>query len=225
MATAPRFAPEREKVSGGKLSVFQYVILAIMLALSVRLWRLQIIGSEKYEQMALDNRIREVPVLAPRGKILDREGRVIVDNYPSFSALLLREDNGVKLMPSDYAKYADALHLTVDQVRQRINRASTQGTPVVVKDEVNFDELSYIESHKDDLPMLEVMSVSRRLYPKNGFAAHAIGYVGQVSEAMLNRPEYEMYQPGAVVGQAGLEQWYNDVLMGEDGQRRVLVDS
>src|SRR5947209_3038577 len=223
--TAPVFGREREKVSGAKLAVFQYVILGILLALGFRLWKLQIIGSGKYEQMALDNRIRDVPVLAPRGKILDRDGRILVDNYPSFSALLLREDNGVRLNPADYPKYADALHMTLEQVRQRISRASTQGTPVVVKDEVNFDELSYIESHRDELPMVEVMSVSRRLYPKNGFAAHAIGYVGEVSEAMLNRPEFEMYEPGAVVGQSGLEQWYNDVLMGTDGQRRVLVDS
>ncbi len=214
-----------EKVSSSKLAYFQYFILALMVALSFRLWRLQIVGSEKYEQLALENRIREVPVLAPRGKILDREGRIIVDNYPSFSALLLREDNGVRLTTSDYEKYATVLHLPVDQIKQRVGRASTQGTPIVVKDEITFDELSYIESHKDQLPMLEVMSVSRRLYPKNGFAAHAIGYVGQVSEAMLNQPQYEMYQPGSVVGQSGIEQWYNDLLMGEDGSRRVLVNS
>jgi penicillin-binding protein 2 len=181
-----------EKISSSKLAVVQYFILALVLGLSFRLWRLQIVGSEKYEQLAQENRIREVPVLAPRGKILDREGRIIVDNYPSFSALLLREDNGIKLTPADYQKYAEVLHIPVEQIRQRIVRTSTQGTPVVVKDEITFDELSYIESHQDQLPMLEVMSVSRRLYPKSGFAAHAIGYVGQVSEAMLNMPQYEM---------------------------------
>ncbi|MEO8725445.1 MAG: penicillin-binding protein 2 [Acidobacteriaceae bacterium] len=214
-----------EKVASSKLAFFQYFVLALMLALSFRLWRLQIVGSEKYAQLALENRIREVPVLAPRGKILEREGRVIVDNYPSFSALLLREDNGERLSAADYQKYADALHISIEQIKQRIRGSATQGTPVVVKDEVSFDELSYIESHRDQLPMLEVMSVSRRLYPKNGFAAHLIGYVGQVSEAMLDQPQYELYQPGAVVGQSGLEQWYNDVLMGEDGSRRVLVNS
>ena len=214
-----------EKVASTKLAVIQYVILAIILMLSFRLWKLQVVGSDKYQQLAEANRVREVPVLAPRGKILDREGRVIVDNYPSFSALLLRENNGVKLTPADYQKYADVLHIPVEQVRDRVRRAGSQSTPVVVKDEITFDELSYIESHRDDLPQLDVMSVSRRLYPKNGFAAHVIGYVGQVSEQMLNQPAYEMYEPGAVVGQSGLEQSYNDILMGEDGSRRVLVDS
>ncbi len=214
-----------EKVSPVKLVVFQWVILAIVLLLGFRLWRLQIVGSEKYEQLAEANRIREVPVLAPRGKLLDREGRVLVDNYPSFSALLLRENNGVRLTAADFKLYADALHVPLQQIKQRISRASTQGTPVVVKDEISFDELSYIESHRDSLPELEVMSVSRRLYPKNGFAAHLIGYVGEVSEDMLNQPQYEMYEPGAVVGKSGVERWYNDILMGEDGSRRVLVNS
>ena len=80
-----------EKVPQIRLTAVQYVILAIFILLAFGLWRLQVVHQEKYDALAQMNRIREVPILAPRGKILDREGRIIVDNYPSFSALLLRD--------------------------------------------------------------------------------------------------------------------------------------
>src|SRR5947207_14229228 len=80
-----------EKVPQLRLNVIQYMILVIFLVLAYGLWRLQVGGSDYYDALAERNRVRTIPILAPRGKILDREGRVIVDNYPSFSALLLRD--------------------------------------------------------------------------------------------------------------------------------------
>src|ERR1700741_3793948 len=82
-----------DKVPQFKLTVVQYVILGIFLLLGYGLWRLQVGGSDYYEKLAEQNRVRNIPVLAPRGRILDREGRTIVDNYPSFSALLLRDQS------------------------------------------------------------------------------------------------------------------------------------
>ena len=82
---------KEEKVPSSKLLVVQYVTLAVFLLLSLQLWRLQVMHAEEYQGRAQLNRIRTIPILAPRGKILDREGRIIVDNYPSFSALLLRD--------------------------------------------------------------------------------------------------------------------------------------
>ena len=84
-----------EKVSALRLTAAQYIILGIFLVLAYGLWRLQVMQSEYYSLAAEKNRIRNVPILAPRGKIVDREGRVIVDNYPSFSALLLRDSSRV----------------------------------------------------------------------------------------------------------------------------------
>ena len=80
-----------EKVSSIRLTAVQYIILGVFLILTYGLWRLQVMQSDVYTLQAEKNRIRNVPILAPRGKILDRNGRVIVDNYPSFSALLLRD--------------------------------------------------------------------------------------------------------------------------------------
>lgn len=211
-----------DKVSPGKITAVQYLILAMFLLLSWGLWSLQIVGSRQWEQAAERNRIRTVPILAPRGKILDREGRVIVDNYPSFSALLLRDQ--ARDLRADVERIAGGLDMTPEEVRERLRRAGNQ-PQILLKDDITPDELAFIESHKNELPELETVVVHRRLYPRNGFLAHLIGYVGEVSEEMLDNPKYEFFQPGDVVGKSGVEQYYNDILMGTNGYRRVVVNS
>ncbi len=214
-----------EKVPLLRLTVVQYGILGIFLVLAYGLWRLQVAGSDKYETMAEKNRVRTVPILAPRGKILDREGRVLVDNYPSFSVLLLRDQ--VRTLDPDIEKIAAGLNISPGEIRDRVRRVAFAPAyePIILKDDITPDELAFVESHRNELPELETIKVHRRLYPKNGFLAHVIGYVGEVSEQMLNSPRYELYEPGMVVGQSGIEQEYNDVLIGKDGSRRVVVNS
>src|SRR6201985_1019448 len=109
-----------EKVSGGRLTAAAYIILAIFLILAYGLWRLQVMQSDYYALAAEKNRIRNVPILAPRGKILDREGRTIVDNYPSFSALLLRDSS--RDLNADADLIASGLHLNPNEVRERVKR-------------------------------------------------------------------------------------------------------
>ncbi len=214
-----------DKVPPFKITVVQYAILGIFLILAYGLWRLQVGGSGYYEKLAEQNRIRNIPVLAPRGRILDREGRVIVDNYPSFSALLLRDQN--RDLDADVDKIASGLHMEPDDVRDRLRRFAhaPQYQPIILKDDITPEELAFIESHHVELPELDTIMSHRRLYPKNGFLAHLIGYVGEVSEDMLNTPQWEFYSPGDVVGKSGVELQYNDWLMGKNGFRRAIVDS
>ena len=216
-----------EKIPQTKLTAVQYVILVVFLVLSYGLWTLQVRKNDEYIVRAEQNRIRRVPILAPRGKLLDRNGEIIVDNYPSFSALLLR-DQKVDLN-ADAQKIADGLHIPVDDVLDKIKRYQLAHKPsfepIFLKDDITPDERAFIEAHRDELPELDTLMVHRRLYPKDGFMAHLIGYVGEVSEEMLNTPRFELYQRGDIVGQSGVELYYNDVLMGKDGSRRVLVDS
>src|SRR6185437_13226076 len=215
-----------DKIPTTKLAAVQYVILLVIAVLVVRLWQLQVRGTEKYENLAEQNRVRKVPILAPRGKIYDREGRIIVDNYPSISALLIREQMP-KDPTADIAKIASGLHMTTDEIHDLIRRmgGAAQNNPFLLKDDITPDEQAFIEAHRDELPELETIVVHRRLYPRNGFLAHLIGYVGEVSEQDLNSAQYETYQPGAVVGKSGVEQFYNDILIGKDGSRRALVNS
>ena len=214
-----------EKVSEVRLTAAQYIILGIFLILAYGLWKLQVMESGYYASAAEKNRIRNVPVLAPRGKILDREGRTIVDNYPSFSALLLRDST--RDLVGDADLIAQGLHLDPNEVRARIHRfaAMPQYQPIFLKEDITPDELQFIEAHRNELPELDTIMAHRRLYPRNGFMAHLIGYVGEVSEDMLNQPQFELYNAGDVVGISGVERQYNTLLMGQNGSRQALVDS
>jgi len=214
-----------DKVSEFRLTASQYMILAIFLVLAYGLWRLQVMESNLYATLAEKNRIRNVPILAPRGKILDREGRIIVDNYPSFSALLLRDTPHDLLADADLI--AQGLHLDPNDVRTRIRHyaSSPQYQPIFLKEDITPDELAFIDAHRNELPELDTIVAHRRLYPRNGFMAHLIGYVGEVTEDMLNQPQFELYNPGDVVGISGVERQYNSVLMGTNGARRAIVNS
>jgi len=215
------------KFASGKMAFFQYVMMGVFLFLLTGFWDLQIRNPELYQERALQNSIKSIPVLAPRGKILDRDGRVIVDNHSSFSLFLSREN----LKMEHLKPIAEGLSLDYDALVARVKRFQSRGAPqyepIMIRDELTPAELAFVESHKDPdtFPELEVIHVQRRLYPKDGLAAHTIGFVGEVSETELNSPEYANFHQGDVIGKDGLERQYNDILMGVDGQRRVEVDS
>lgn len=214
-----------EKVPAIKLSAVQYAVLAMFIVLLFGFWRLQIVHNDTYSSLAERNRIRTIPILAPRGKILDRNGVIIVDNYPSFSALLLREQG--KELEEKIPRIAAGLHIPELEIRDRLRHFSARPKyePIVIKQDITPDDLAFIESNKNELPELETIMVHRRLYPRDGFAAHLIGYVGEVSEDDLNRSQYELYKQGDIVGKSGVEQTYNDILIGVDGERRAIVDN
>jgi penicillin-binding protein 2 len=214
-----------EKLSTLKLAVVQYAILGLILALSAGLWRLQILGAQNFRILAEQNRIRKVPILAPRGKLFDRENRLIVDNYPSVSCFLVREQN--RNVDADLPMIAHGLHLDLDQLKATLHkyRLSPGYQPIPIKEDVTADEQAFIEAHRNELPELETIEGERRLYPRDGYASHLVGYVGEVSEEDLNQTRYAAYEPGDVVGKGGVEEMYDQVLRGQDGSRDVIVDS
>jgi penicillin-binding protein 2 len=214
-----------EKLSTFKLAVVQYGILLMMLALVAGLWGLQVLGAENFRQLAEQNRIRKVPLMAGRGKLFDRENRLIVDNYPSVSCFLVREQG--RNVDADLPLIARGLNLDLEQLRATLRRyrAAPGYQPIPIKQEITEDEQAFIESHRNELPELETIDEEHRLYPRDGFAAHMIGYVGEVSEEDLNNLRYAAYEPGDVVGKAGIEATYDQLLRGQNGSRDVLVDS
>src|ERR1700694_1955314 len=141
-----------EKVPGSRLTAVQYIILVTFLVLAYGLWRLQVVQSEFYAALAEKNKTRNVPILAPRGKILDREGRIIVDNYPSFTALLLRDST--RDLNADAELIAQGLHMDVRDVRERIRKCAgvPQYQPIYLKDDITPDELAFVEAHRNELP-------------------------------------------------------------------------
>ncbi len=214
-----------EKLPTLKLTLMQYGILLLMLVLVAGLWRLQVLGADSWKVLAEQNRIRKVPILAPRGKLFDREGRLLVDNYPSVSCFLVREQG--KSIDTDLPLIARGLDLDLDQLRATLRRyrGSAAYQPIPIKQDITPDEQAFIAAHRNELPELETIDEERRLYPPDGFASHVIGYVGEVSEEMLDDPRYAYYEPGDVVGRAGIEQSYDEILRGQDGSMDVIVDS
>ncbi|MGB6875680.1 MAG: penicillin-binding protein 2 [Candidatus Acidiferrales bacterium] len=214
-----------QKLPQGRLILVSYVVVLETILLLVGFWKLQIVQSGHFADLAERNRIRSIPIIAPRGKILDRYGRVIVDNYPSFSILLLRDDP-VQIQ-KDLPQIASELGITPEDLKQQLvdARDEPKFQPIIVKPEATDADLAFVESHRADLPELELMMVQRRKYPPDDFLAHVIGYVGEVSPEQLEQSSGDRYKPGDIVGKAGLEREYNDVLTGTDGMRRVIVNS
>ena len=192
--------------------------------LLVGFWKLQVIDSEKYQQWAERNKIRYLPVIAPRGRMLDRDGRVLVDNYPSFSVLLLRDDP-VQVQKS-LPIIADGLSIPLADLKEQLQEAKNLNNfqPIVIKPEATKADVAFIESHRSDVPVLEMLMVHRRRYLPGSFMAHASGYVGEVSEEQIEKSDGR-FRPGDFVGKSGLERQYNDRLQGTDGMRRVIVNS
>ncbi len=229
--TGPSFLPSgrvqgrEEKLSPGKLHASQYVVALILTVLFAGLYRLQVVGASNYRVLAEANRIRKIPVLAPRGRLFDREGRLLVDNYPSVTCYLIRDQ--IKDIAADIPLIASGLHLPPDQIATTLRRfqASPKYQSIPLKQDITPDEQAFIAAHRDELPELETRDEQRRLYPRDGFAAHLIGYVGEVSEQMLDDPRYAFYEPGDVVGRSGVEQTYDALLRGTDGSHDVIVNS
>jgi len=224
-AKSPAKVVRREdaKFAAGKIAFFQYAAVVIFLFLITGFWSLEVQNPQIYNEQAERNRIKSLPIPAPRGKILDRDGRVIVDNHSSYSLILTREN----LKTEHLRTIAGGLNLDYDDLVARVNRYTSRPKydPIVVKEELTPGDLSFVESHRDFFPEMELIRAQRRLYPQNGFAAHVIGYTGEISEQELDEPDLAKHNAGDVVGKFGIERQYNDSLMGVDGDRQVVVDN
>lgn len=207
-----------------RLAIVSYVIVGMIGVLLIGFWKLQVIDSDKYAQWAERNKVRSIPVIAPRGRMLDRDGRVLVDNYPSFSVLLLRDDPA--LVEKNLPAISEGLNIPIDDLREQLrnSRNLKNFQPIVIKPEASKADVAFIESHRSDIPLLEMLMVHRRRYLPGAFMAHASGYVGEVSEQQIEASNGR-FRPGDFVGKSGLERQYNDLLQGTDGMRRVVVNS
>lgn len=217
-----RLLREDPKKASGKIAIFQYLTVAVFVFLVAGFWGLQVQNPDVYSQAAERNRIKSTPVLAARGKILDRDGRVIVDNKASYSLLLNRD----QIKPEHLEPIAQALQIDYSDLVTKIRRMSSR-PQIIIKDQLSRDEMAWIESHQDAsaYPEMQVVRAWRRQYPQDGFAAHVTGYVGEISESELDLPRFADYRQGDVIGKDGLEREYDATLRGIDGQQRVLVDN
>jgi penicillin-binding protein 2 len=217
--------PSDERPPAWKIAFLQYAIAVSFVLLLIGYWRLQIGEHRQYQDLAERNRIRSLPVIAPRGRILDREGRVLADNFPAFSVLLMRESSAT-LAPERVAGIARGLQIDPAELERLLERTAKlpRFQPVLLKQSASLEDIAFVESHRVEYPELDLIQVQQRLYPKRQVAAALLGYVGEVSEEAIAKPG-STYRAGDVVGKSGVEGEYNQILSGRDGMRRVVVNS
>jgi penicillin-binding protein 2 len=209
-----------------RLHVIQYLILAVFVALGIRFYFLQISQHDSYVMRAENNRIREIPILAPRGAILDRNGVVLVDNTPASNIVVIPED--ITNKADTVRALVENLHVDPDEITAHLNdpfRPKSQ--PILVKQNASPADRAWVSAHELEHPEITVEWQPQRLYKFGKTAAHVLGYIGEISPKQLELPRYQEagYKSGDIIGQGGIEAVYDKLLRGEDGKRRVIVDS
>jgi len=211
-----------------RLRLIQALVVVLLGVLCVRLYMLQIVNGARYAEIAENQRIRLLPIPAPRGVIMDRSGNVLVDSRPIYSIILSREVTK-KIDYSLIAPFAEALKIDADILRERFDQAATSPAfeSILIKEGVASADMSWVDAHQLEYPTLRIEQTPQRRYPDNGLLCHVLGYVGEISPEQLKQPEYrdKGYKPGDVIGQEGLEAVYDEYLRGRDGYRKVIVDS
>ncbi len=216
-------AEDRRKI-GMRLSVLQYVITVAFSILAVSFWALQVVEHAKFEEMAENNNQRMLPLRAPRGIVFDRDGKVLVENRHSYSISIVREHT--KDLNRTIRLLAGVLGMDESAVRAIIDRHRREPTyrPITILQDASLAQVAAVTARRLDfeLPDVVIEQVPTRRYA-DGMGAHLFGYVGEVNDTLLaSNPDLKS---GDIVGQSGIEKVYNAMLMGEDGARRVVVNS
>jgi penicillin-binding protein 2 len=211
-----------------RIGILGTLAIAVFAVLFLRLWALQVLSGAQYLRAAQNNQLRTIRLQAPRGPILDRDGRVLVTNVAG---------NEVQIRPTDLpapraARLAElralsrAVGVPLSQMLAGIRRHRNDPlTPVRVKDGVGEPVVAYLAERQADFPGVQVVNTYLRAYPHGSLAAHVLGYVGEISPAELKALRGQGYRPGDLVGQAGVEATYDKYLRGIPGSSQVVVDS
>ena len=206
-----------------RLVALQVSTVALFAGLTIGFWYLQIVRHERFEEMAENNHQRTRALRAPRGVLFDRDSKVLVENRNSFTISIVREhttdlDRTVRLLSA-------VAGLDARQVMQIVSRHRGEPAyrPIVVVDDASLAQVAAVTARRLDfeLPDVVVEEVPTRQYPTDALAAHLFGYVGEANDAQVTGG----LSSGSIVGQSGIEKLYNAMLMGEDGAKRVVVNS
>ena len=201
-----------------------YGLVAGFFLLLSAFFNAQVLKSGFYKQASEENRLRAIPLPAPRGIIYDRKGQIIAENLPAYSVSITAQN--LDTLKASLRKLQPTLQLTDGDINgaiRRYRRAPTR--PTVILPDASIDVISVLEEHRIDYPQLIIQSVPKRFYPDGSVVASFVGYTGEITETELNDPVYQGYKPGQVIGKGGLEKQYENVLRGQEGERYDLVDA
>ena len=211
-----------------RLAILGTLAVVVFTVLFLRLWALQVLSGAQYLRAAQNNQLRTIRLQAPRGPILDHDGRILVTNVAGTE---------VQIWPTDLPKrradriaelrtLARVVHVPLSQILADIRRHRHDPlTPVRVKDGIGQAVAGYLTERQEDFRGVKVVNTYLRAYPHGSLAAHVLGYVGEISAAQLEQLKGETYRAGDVIGQAGVEATYDKYLRGAPGQAQLVVDS
>jgi penicillin-binding protein 2 len=202
------------------------IAAALLLFLLVtRLWYLQIIESADLMNLSESNRLRFVPIAASRGAILDRNGKILVGNTPSFSLAVIPQD--VKDKDLLIARLSRDLNLDRLELLAKWEKGKGRAKfyPIMLASGISRDQLEFLEENRLKLPGIDIEMKPVREYPNGPMAAHLLGHLGEISENELDRPEFKEYNPGDYTGKSGIERNWERELHGNDGGRQIEVDA
>jgi len=187
-----------------------------------KLWVLQVIQSQRWRTAAENNRLRRLPLEAPRGRVTDVRGDIVLDNRPTYQLLLFPEEMSDA---SRTAAFLAAIEIApLDELQARLDKARrTSHLPSVIADNLAWSQVAAIAAHREEYRELEIHSATRRSLPAGARVAHLVGQLGEVSPDQLSANS--SLHPGQLVGRSGIERAYQDVLGGTPGNLVVVVDA
>ncbi len=197
-------------------------LLLILVLLGLRLWQLQIRDGVYYQELARDNRTRSIALEPPRGLLYDRNGELLANNIPSFQLYVSLED--VQNRDNLLTKIPEYIDVNIEAISEKLATKRRRGR-IKLKSGLTLKEAALIESHRIDLPGVAIQPEYQRHYPLGDYAAHVIGYVGEISESQLKDPEFLDVQAGRIIGKFGVEKTLDTHLLGETGRKIIEVDA
>jgi penicillin-binding protein 2 len=212
-----------------RIAILSGIALVLFAAIFFRLWYLGVLSGEEYLAQSKDNQVRTIPIPAPRGEILDAEGRVLVSNQTSVSLQVRPDQLPARKSEADAVlrELGKVANLPFKKIKQEIRdqTRALPANPVTLKSGVDPKLVYALAERKSQFPGVTAGEVSVRRYPREDLAAHLMGFVSEVSAELLKEPQYQDLDPGDRIGREGLEQQYDEVLRGRDGSVRVQVDA
>ena len=208
-----------------RTDIATFIIIFFIVVIMTRLWFLQIHNGSKYSEKAENNRVRMLDIVAPRGNILDSRGRTILTNRPSFNIVWVKEDSPD---PEDIIKKLSIiLNVEIAELLKRVREAADdpRHIPILLKEDIDWKTLVYIENNHYDLPGIRIEVLPRREYLYGDFGSHMIGYLGEINQEELADRKEENYQGGDLIGKNGFEKLHEEELRGEKGIFYMEVDA
>lgn len=207
-----------------RLTIVGIVVISLFSAIFARLWYLQVLDSETLQAEATRNQVRLVFEPAPRGRILDRQGRPLVENRIAEAVTVTRIE--VKGHDEVLARLAALIGISVVELERRIaDPRFSPYRPVPVAEGVPEEKIVYLREHAADYPGVQVQALAERAYPNPGLAAHVLGYVGEINDKELASREKDGYRLGDEIGKSGAEQSYEADLRGRPSRLALEVDA